>query len=114
MDYLQETPDVEEVLERDRKYRYSMNFRNDDEKPDYNAPKRMRAIEELLEYICGDIELLEGYEKDKNAEKRQLFREYEFMLNKMREFKGILQRDYSDAHMDYQAHQDYYDSIDDD
>lgn len=81
------------------------------EKPDYNPKERRYALDNLLEYIEGDIECLEDYSTSVSPEKQQVFREYDGLLATLRDYAEMLRRDRFDADCLYHKDQDYWDSL---
>ena len=82
------------------------------EKPDYNPKERRDALGNLLEYLEGDIEMLEDYSKSETQEKQQVYREYGGLLGELRKFAQLLRTDRFDADCEYQKDPSYWDSKD--
>ena len=79
---------------------------------DYNPKERRYALDNLLEFIEGDIECLTDYAKSVSPEKQQVAREYDGLLAKLREYAEMLRNDRFQANYEYMRDKDYYDSLD--
>ena len=106
-----------QVLERQaqqrREYESKAMYDESRERPDYNPKERKYALDNLLEFINGDIECLMDYSKSVSPEKQQVAREYDGLLAELRKYAELLGRDFEEADSEYRRDRDYYDSLDD-
>ena len=79
---------------------------------DYNPKERRYALNNLLEFIEGDIECLTDYAKSVSPEKQQVAREYDGLLAELRKYAELLKNDRFEADYEYHKDQTYWDSLD--
>ena len=92
--------------------RYNETPRCED-RPDYNPKVRKHALDDLLEFISGDIEMLNDFSRSACPEKRQVFRDYDGLLAELRKYAEMLRSDCIEADYEYRKNESYWDSLDD-
>ena len=115
MEYLRAIGQAFDEFDRATRDKLTENFREKDDDREFRAMcrgyKRRAAV---LDDLIGDIDYqIEQLEKLANGdeEQQEVFREYDGLLAKLREYKEMAEKDSKEAEADYRVLREYDDDL---